>query len=477
VLVPGGVTLPAIDGEDTAVVQTLGARYTHGEISLEDARRAGCGACGSAGGGCQFLGTAATAQVVAEALGLTLPHAALMPSGQPIWTDLARRSARALWNLTRRGVTTRHILTDASIRNAMVVHAACGGSTNLLLHLPAVAFSAGLPRPTIDDWTQINRSVPRFVDVLPNGPRNHPTVQLFLAGGVPELMLHLRQLDLLELDARTVAGLTWDEQLRLWENSDQRQRLRQLLRDEDGVDPEDVIIPPAEARRRGMTSTVCFPQGNLCPEGSVIKATAIDPAVVDEDNVYRKTGPARVFTTEREAIAAIKGQRDRPVRPGDILVLAGRGPMGSGMEETYQLTSALKYLPWGRDVAVLTDARFSGVSTGACIGHVAPEALAGGPIGKLRDGDRIRICVDRGRLSGSVDLIGDARQDLSPAQALELLGRRTRHPELRPDAALPGETRLWAALQAVGGGTWGGCVYDVDRIVRRLGGGGGERDS
>ena len=289
VLVPGGVTLPPREGEDTAKVQTIGARYSQGEISLEDASRAGCAACGSAGGGCQFLGTAATAQVIGEALGLSLPHSALAPSGQPIWIDMAKRSAAAVWSLLKNGKTTRDVLSDDSIHNAMVVHAACGGSTNLLLHLPAIAFSAGLKRPTVDDWIHINRSVPRFVDVLPNGPTNHPTIQMFLAGGVPEVMLHLRERGLLRLQAQTAAGLSVDEVLTWWENSERRRLLRERLIQEDGVDPDDVIIPPDEAHRRGMTSTVCFPLGNLCPEGSVIKATSIDPSVVDESVVQQHT--------------------------------------------------------------------------------------------------------------------------------------------------------------------------------------------
>ena len=419
VLVPGGVMLPAIAAEDTALVQTLGARYVDGQISLEEAARAGCSACGSPGGGCQFLGTAASAQVVGEALGMTLPHSALVPSGQPIWLDMARRSARALWQLQQRGLCMRDILSDASLRNAMVVHAACGGSTNLLLHLPAIAHAAGLSRPTVHDWTEVNRRVARFVDCLPNGPANYPTVQFFLAGGVPEVMLHLRDMGLLELDAMTVAGVPLGQTLAWWETSSRRSRLRKLLSEQDGVDPLEVIIPPDEARRRGMTSTVCFPVGNLCPEGSVVKATAIDPAVIGPDGVYRKTGPARLFWTERDAIAAIKGQTAQPLRPGDILVLAGRGPLGAGMEEIYQVTAALKYLEWGRDVAVITDARFSGVSTGACIGHVGPEALAGGPIGKVQDGDIIRIVIDRCQLTGSVDLVGTADQSWDAAQGGE----------------------------------------------------------
>ncbi len=468
VLVPGGVTLPPREGEDAGKIQSIGARYAHGELTLPEAAELGCRACASPGGGCQFLGTAATSQVVAEALGITLPHAALVPSGQPIWRDMGRRSARALVGLAAQGLTLADVLTDAAIRNAMVVHAAFGGSTNLLLHIPAVAFAAGLKRPTVDDWHEVNVKVPRLVSVLPNGPFYHPTVRAYLAGGVPEVMLHLRGLNLLDLSVLTVSGLTLERVLQWWEKSDRRQRLRERLFEQDGVDPDDVIMSPERARMRGLTSTVTFPRGNLAPIGSVIKSTAIDPSVVDDDGVYRKTGPARVFTRERDAIAAIKGQGERPIRPGDILVLMGRGPSGAGMEEIYQITAALRYLSFGKHVAVLTDARFSGVSTGACIGHVSPEALAGGPIGKLRDGDLIRIVVDRIKLEGSLDLVGDEGAEFSPEQGTRVLAGRAAHPHLSPDPELPDDTRLWAALQAVGGGTWGGCVYDTEAIVAAL---------
>ena len=468
VLVPGGVTLPPSVGEDTAIVQTIGARYAHGEISVEDAARAGCAACASPGGGCQFLGTAATAQVVGEALGMTLPHAALAPSGQPIWLDTARRSALAVRHLAERGVKMQDILTDAAIRNAMVVHAACGGSTNLLLHIPAIAHAAGLRRPTVADWGEVNRSVPRFVDVLPNGPANHPTVQLFLAGGVPEIMLHLRERELLDLNVLTVTGRTLGDVLDWWEKSARRQQLRELLSTRDGVAPDDVIIPPDEAERRGMTSTVCFPVGNVCPQGSVVKSTSIDPSVVDPDGVYRHTGPVRFFGSERDAIAAIKGQRQPAIQAGDVLVLAGRGPQGSGMEETYQITSALKYLEFGKHVAVVTDARFSGVSTGACIGHVGPEALAAGPLGKLRDGDLLQIEIDQRQLTGHVNFVGEASAQVTPEEGAGILAGRAPREDLLPDPNLPPATRLWAALQHAGGGTWGGCVYDVDEIVRAL---------
>jgi xylonate dehydratase len=470
VLVPGGVTLPPRDGEDAGKIQSIGARYAHGELTLPEAAELGCRACASPGGGCQFLGTAATSQVVAEALGITLPHSALAPSGQPIWRDMARRSARALVAMAARKLTLADVLTQSAIKNAMVVHAAFGGSTNLLLHIPAVAFAAGLRRPTVDDWHDVNVKVPRLVSVLPNGPFYHPTVRAFLAGGVPEVMLHLKELNLLDLSVVTVTGAPLGRVLEWWETSERRKRLRERLLDQDGVDPDDVIMSPQRAREHGLTSTVTFPRGNLAPIGSVIKSTAIDPTVVDPDGVYRKTGPARVFTRESDAIAAIKGQGEKPIRPGDILVLMGRGPAGAGMEEIFQITAALRYLSFGKHVAVLTDARFSGVSTGACIGHVSPEALAGGPIGKLRDGDVIRIIVDRVNLEGSLDLVGADGVEFAPEQGTRVLAERSAHPQLSADPDLPDDTRLWAALQSVGGGTWGGCVYDTDAIVTALSG-------
>jgi len=468
VLVPGGVMLATSDGEDTGRVQTIGARFAHGELTLQQAAEAGCRTCASPGGGCQFLGTAATSQVVGEALGLSLPHSALAPSGQPLWLDMARRSARAVHCLAASGVRTKDILTEAAFRNAMAVHAAFGGSTNLLLHIPAIAHCAGIRRPTVDDWNAVNRKVPRLVDALPNGPKGYPTSYVFMAGGVPEVMLHLRALGLLDESARTVSGATLGVVLDWWQSCSERRRLRAILKERDGIDPDEVIMSPDRARQRGLTSTVTFPRGNLAPEGSVIKSTAIDPAVVDADGIYRKTGPAKVFTTERAVIAAIKGEGAKRVEPGDVVVLICRGPMGAGMEEIYQVTSALKHLPWGKQVAVVTDARFSGVSTGACIGHVGPEALAGGPIGKVRDGDRIQIVVDRARLEGSVDLIGEGDKIFGPEEGARVLTSRPPRPDLAPDPALPDDTRLWAALQAVSGGTWGGCVFDAEAIAARL---------
>jgi xylonate dehydratase len=468
VLVPGGVTLPAVNAEDAGTIQTIGARFAHGMISLDEAAELGCKACGSPGGGCQFLGTAATSQVVGEALGMALPHSALCPSGQEIWLDMSRRSARALTLQAGRGLALRDIVTEASIRNSIMVHAAFGGSTNLLLHIPAIAHAAGLRRPYIEDWISGNRDVPRLVDALPNGPRNHPTIQVFLAGGVPEVMLHLRRDGLLDETCLTATGETLGRSLDRWEKCERRRKLRALLFERDGIDPDDVIMPPEKASARGIRSTVMFPRGNLAPQGSVIKSTAIDPSVLDQDGNYHKTGPARVFTSERNAIEAIKSRGDRRILPGDIMVLICRGPLGAGMEEIYQITSALKHLPWGKEVAVLTDARFSGLSTGACIGHIGPEALAGGPIGKVIGGDILRISLDRKNLEGTIDLVGSGGVIFGAGEGERILAARLPRPDLEPDPDLPEDTRLWAALQAAGGGTWGGCVYDVEAILRAV---------
>jgi putative YjhG/YagF family dehydratase len=465
IIVPGGVTLPPTDGEDAGAVQTIGARFSRGLLSLKEAAELGCRACASPGGGCQFLGTAATSQVVAEALGMALPHSALAPSGSAVWREIATRSARSVARLAERGIPIRQILTSAAIRNAMTVHAAFGGSTNLLLHIPAIAHAAGLPRPTVQDWIAVNKATPRLVDVLPNGPSYHPTVRAYLAGGVPEVMLHLRALGLLDTSVLTATGRTLGENLDVWDKNARRERFRALLVERDGVAPDSVIMSPEQARARGLTGTLVFPTGNLAPQGSVIKATSIAPDVVGTDGVYRHTGPARIFTSEAAAIAALREGR---IQAGDVMVVAGIGPLGTGMEETYQITSALKALPFGKHVALLTDARFSGVSTGACVGHIGPEALAGGQIGKLRENDTISLIINRISMEGKINFVGSEGRSFSPEEGTAILAKRSPHPGLAPHPNLPDDTRIWAALQQASGGTWGGCVYDVDRILAAL---------
>jgi len=347
----------------------------------------------------------------------------------------------------------------------MAVHSAFGGSTNLLLHLPAVAHAAGLDRPSIEDWIRLNRQVPRLVDALPNGP--HTTVRVFLAGGVPEVMLHLRRRGLIDGSALTAFGEPLDRALDLWEASDRRRVLRERLAAADGVDPDEVIMSAEQAKRNGLTSTVTYVKGNLAPDGAIVKSTAIDGSMIGPDGVYRLTGPARVFTSERATIAAIKNDGSNRIKPGEVIVLICRGPMGAGMEEVYQITSALKYMPYANSVALITDARFSGVSSGPCIGHVSPEALSGGPVGKILDGDLIRVIIDTDKLEGAIDFVRqEADGSCAPDDAE--LARRTLRSDLAADPALPNDTRLWAALQNASGGPWGGSVYDVDRIIGLL---------
>ena len=468
ILVPGGVTLSPTEGEDAGKAQSVGIRFAQGELEKEKAEEILCRTCASPGGGCQFLGTAATSQVVGEALGLSLPHSALSPSGFPVWLELGERSAKALKNLHQKKITTKQILTSKALRNAMITHAACGGSSNLIIHLSAIAHHAGLPKPTVHDWDEVNRLTPRLIDVLPNGPKGYSTAQFFLAGGVPELMLRLRDLDLLNLDALTCTGLSLSDNLLAWEKSERRQKFRQLLNIQDGIDPDEIIHSLKNAKAKGMTSTLCFPLGNLAPEGSVIKSTAIDPTMVEKDGVYRMTGPARVFTTEKDAVRAVKGLGERKVVAGDVIILCGRGPMGAGMEEVAQVSLALKHLDWGKKVALLTDARFSGMSTGACIGHISPEALAGGPIGKIIDDDLIQIEINLKSMQGTINFVGVKNQYLQPKEASALLANRAQNVKLEIDPRLHLDTKLWAALQNVSGGTWAGCVYDSEKIIETL---------
>ncbi len=313
IAVPGGVTLPPTDGVDAGAVQTIGARYAYGQLSLEEAAELGCRACASPGGGCQFLGTAATSQVVAEALGLTVPHAALAPSGQPIWTDVARRSARAAAQMIRAGLATRDVLTDGAIRNAMTVHAAFGGSTNLLLHVPAIAHAAG---PAAPGHRRLARDQPP--GAAPGGraaqrPASHrarlPGGRRARGDAAPAPRRPARHVgeDRERRDAgrgaRLVGGLGAPHGAARAAAGGRRR----------GADA--VILSPDRAAARGLTPTVCFIRGNLAPEGAICKSTAIDPAVVGSDGVYRLTGPARVFTSERAAIAAIKSHGDDRIAP------------------------------------------------------------------------------------------------------------------------------------------------------------------
>jgi xylonate dehydratase len=464
IVVPGGVTLPPEHGEDAGTVQTLGARFAKGLINLAQAQDLGCKACATPGGGCQFFGTAATAQAVAEAMGLTLTHAALAPSGFEIWEEIARQSASAIVELRKKNIGIKQILTDKSIENGMIVHAAMGGSTNMLLHIPAIAFAAGLKRPTREDFVKANLKAPRIVDCLPTGI--HPTIRVFMAGGVPEVMLHLAEAGLLHLDCLTVTGKTLGENLENWRTSERRKTLRKRLKEEGGIDPDDVILPPQKAIQLGFGSTVAYPTGNLAPEGSVVKSTSINRKLLDEKGVYHKVGRARTFTSESKAIEAIKSGT---VQPGEVIVIMCRGPIGAGMPETFEVTSAIKAIPELSDCALLTDARFSGVTTGPCFGHISPEALApNSPLGKVKDGDMIEIHLDTTNLTGSINLVGENEIAQSKEVGSKILQERQSREDLEIDPFMPDFIRQWSLIQQLSGGVWGGCVEDFDILAKHL---------
>ena len=308
----------------------------------------------------------------------------------------------------------------------------------------------------------------RLVDALPNGPKNHPTIRVFLAGGVPEVMLHLRGLGLIHGGAMTVLGRASDDILDEWESSERRVELRARLADMDGVDPDDVISPAERAHAKGMTSTVCFPGGNLAPGGSVIKSTAIDRRALDEDGVYRLTGRARIFTSERDAIAAIKGTVGEPIGAGDVIVLAGRGPRNrDGGDRAVDDGAQVPAVRRVRSRSSPTHASPASRQVRASATS-SPEALEGGPIGRLVEGDIVRVVVDPERLEASVDLVGHGNEEFTAGEAALVLGERPRRADITADPDLPADTALWAKMQSASGGLWGGCVYDHDAIIAAL---------
>jgi len=416
-----------------------------GKMSREDYDGIERNACPSVGA-CGGMYTANTMSSSFEALGMSLLGSSQMAAPDAEKADSAEQSAQVLYQAIRQDLKPRDIITRKSIENAIALVMATGGSTNAVLHYLAIASAAGVPW-SIDDFERIRKQVPVLCDLKPSG--RFVAVDFHRAGGVPQVLKILLAQGALHGDCMTITGRSIGAEL-------------QSIPSEPRSDQEVIRSWSNPMYAQGHLAIL---RGNLAPEGSVIKSTAIDPSVVDPDGIYRKEGPAKVFVREKDAIAAIKKGR---IESGDVLVLAGCGPLGTGMEETYQLTSALKHLPFGKHVALVTDARFSGVSTGACIGHVGPEALAGGPIGKLRDGDVIRIVIDRNKLEGSLDFVGEAGKKFSADEGAAILSRRSSREDLAPAANLPSDTRLWAALQQAGGGAWGGCVYDVESVLALL---------
>lgn len=401
--VPGG-TMPA--GPDFLTLEQIGTynvKLEQGEISPEAFRRYELNACPSCGA-CQFMGTACTMQVMAEALGLALPGSALLPAAQNAILRSARAAGQAVARLIDAGITAKDILTPAAFRNAIRVHAAIAGSTNVLLHLPAVAHELGIAlEPRLFD--EINRQVPWLVDTKPGG--RYPTELMRYAGGVPAVMREIK--DLLELDALTVTGKTVGENLEELEARGYF-ALGELELKRFGLHKEDVIRPRSHPLR--PEGGIAVLSGNLAPLGAVVKPAAIVPRMLCH------TGPAVPFNSEEEAYRAIVEKR---IRPGSVIVIRYEGPRGSGMPEMFYTTEALAADPeLVASTAIVTDGRFSGATRGPAVGHVSPEAISGGPLALIEAGDLIRIDIPGRRL----DLVGVAGAEKSPEEMERILAER-----------------------------------------------------
>ncbi|MDX6225771.1 MAG: dihydroxy-acid dehydratase [Frankiales bacterium] len=399
--IPGG-SMPAGRGGTTVdQIGSIAAALRRGEISQEVYRDwvdSAVPSCGS----CAFMGTALTSQVLAEVLGLALPGSAVIPAGSPEHLDLARRSGAAAVAHLAAGLTARSFLTADALENAIVVHAAVGGSTNFLLHLPAVAAELGLGID-LDRLQQLNDEVPFLVDTRPTG--NYPANLFWHAGGVRRVMREVAPH--LHLDALCATGRSWGEELEAWAPSEEVPKELAVL----GLTWGDIIRPASDPV--ASQGAIAVLRGNLAPRGSVVKRTAVLPEALVVQ------GPCRVFERQEDALDAVT---DRVVGPGEVVVVRSEGPRGSGMPEQYYLTAAIAAdAELARSTALITDGRFSGATRGPCVGHVSPEAARGGPIAALRDGDIVRVDVPGLRL----DLLGAAGDvELSPARGDALIAER-----------------------------------------------------
>ena len=403
ILVTGGV-MDA--GPDLLTLEQIGmysAQCSRGEITPEQLtwyKQHACPSCGA----CSFMGTASTMQVMGEALGLMLPGTALMPATCEDLREAARQAGRQVMNLARQGIRPRDIVTVKSFENAVMVHAAISGSTNSLLHIPAIAHEFGIQFDA-EMFDRLHRNAHYLLDIRPAG--KWPAQYFYYAGGVPRIMEEIRSV--LHLDAMTVTGKT------LGENLDDLKRSGFFDKCDSycakaGITWQDVIHPYDKAI--GTHGAIAILRGNLAPDGAVIKHTAC-PA-----EMFEATLNARPFDSEEEAIAAVLSHR---IHPGDAVLIRYEGPKGSGMPEMFYTSEAISSdRELGKSIALITDGRFSGASTGPSIGHVSPEAAVGGPIALVEEGDLIHISIPE----RTIDIIGIHGQRKTPQEIDDILSRR-----------------------------------------------------
>ena len=403
IFIPGGSMRPGPDMTTSLVAGDISLRQKRKDAvtpqEVRDYKLTGCPSCGA----CTFLGTASTMQCMAEALGLTLPGAALMPATMRDILGSARMAGRKIMELVDKGIKVSDIVTREALENAVIIHSAIGGSTNATIHLPAIARELGIIlEPELFD--RINHQVPHLGNITPSG--EHLTEAFWFAGGIPMVELELK--DMLHLDVMTVTGKTLGENLEDLEKENFFQRNLGYLHNY-GLEREQVIFPVEKAREKG---SVAILRGNLAPDGAVIKYSACT-----EDMRERK-GPARVFNCEEDAYQAVV---DKKVAPGDMLIIRYEGPRGSGMPEMLMTTEAIVCdEELNGEVALITDGRFSGATRGAAIGHVSPEAAAGGPLAFVEDGDILAYSVK----NRSLDIVGIRGEEKSPEEIEEILQER-----------------------------------------------------
>jgi dihydroxy-acid dehydratase len=410
--VPGGTQLNAPDYVTSNEMWEMGAAVRRGELAedeLELAQRGACPTCGA----CQFMGSAATGQVLSEALGLALPGSALVPQPLTKLLRYARAAGKQVLQLIAEDLTPRRIMTREAFENAIIVHAAIGGSTNALLHLPAIAREAGV-EVTIDDFDRIHRQVPVLANVKTTG--RYPVEYFWYAGGVPAVMLGLR--DVLHLDCITVTGKT------LGENLDEIEHSKFFMRERLGylrnfrIDPHEIIRPRDDPF--GTGGGIAILRGNIAPEGAMVKTFSVP------EEMHVHTGRARVFEDEPDAIDALI---ERKITPGDVMVIRYEGPRANGMPEMYFAAAILAADPeLNHTTMIVTDGRYSGAMKGPCIGHVTPEALEGGPIALVEEDDLIELNVPERRLA----IVGIDGQPLAEDAINEVLEQRRKRWTPRP---------------------------------------------
>lgn len=402
IFIPGGSMRPAPDMGTSGKAGEISLREKQNAISQQevmDYKQTGCPSCGA----CQFMGTASTMQCLAEALGLALPTSALVPATMRDILALSRKAGRQISRLVEEQITARQILTPAAFRNAIVVHAAIGGSTNAFLHLPAIAHEMGY-QLDINLFDEINRVIPHICNINPSG--RYPTETLWFAGGIPMVQWMLK--DHLDLSVLTVTGKTLGENLEQLHREGFFNRVEGYLRNYK-LEKDEVIHPISETSTYG---TVAILKGNLAPEGAVIKYSAVP------EKMKQHIGPAIVFNSEEECNQAVV---DRKIEPGMVMFIRYEGPRGSGMPEMFMTTEAINAEPKINSSTVLiTDGRFSGATRGPCVGHVSPEAAVGGPIALVEDNDLIELDLANRRL----EIVGISGERRSPEEIEKVLAER-----------------------------------------------------